>query len=203
MARKDQGNTLLTLKAQVRPRFVTQRAGFDTGSRTFVCDTTRADALEPKLNTADSVHKQMYIDAVERTDMENGVTEFTVQYLGLKNGSRTKAAFIEESAQSQFLSEVPSGGAVQPVTFARPVPTVTVTYTGNRKPSIMEVGSAMQPPGYSRLMRPKGYYEAFRQDQNVIFEGWILKDRTNRPAGNKLYETVDVFTYEVITLPSE
>lgn len=203
MARKDQGNTLLTLKAQTRPRFVTQRSGFDTGTRTFVCDTTRADALEPKLHTPDSVHKQMFIESVERVDMENGVTEFSVQYLGLKNGSRTKMPHIEESAQSQFLSEVPSGAVVQPVTFVRPVPTVTVTYIGNRKPSIMEVGSEMRPPGYSRLMRPKGYYTAFLADQRVIFEGWILKDRSNRPAGNTLFETVDVFTYEVITLPAE
>jgi hypothetical protein len=200
MARTDQGNDLLTLIPSSDARFVTTKGGFDTGSRAFTCDTSVADRLEPRTGSKDLVHRRMYVDSVERVDGVNQVTTFSVSYLGIKNGNR-KGRYIEESAATEWVSNTLSGlGAIGGAISMRGVPTVTVTYVGSVKPSLEEIGANLIPPGgYPKKYKLRNYM-ARNLTVNVAFEGWVLKNRQNRPVGAAvLWETVDTYTYEVVT----
>jgi hypothetical protein len=221
MARSDQGDNLRKLVLQAGGSFVETKGGFDTGSRTFVCDAAYADRLAPRVGESDAnilkrarpkvatdrrrAFSTMYADAVDTKDIANGMVEFTVSYLGLMYGAKTKRQQVQEITEAQSLSEVPTGGFLNTVTFLRPLPRVRVVRIADKRPNRADVGSKKIPPGFSNDLEIATYWVLIRPTVQVVFKGWVLQSRSVDEAGasktGMVYEVTDEYAYIVHELP--
>jgi len=218
MARSDQGNELQRLILQPGSSFVDNKGKFDSGTRTFVCDEDVASRIAPRMGESDvevilrarakrtgtrRIFPAMFVTSVSDKDMGNGLVEFTVGYEGQKNTKVVKKPEVVEDIDTESFSTVPTGGYVLPVTFQRPIISVTRIYVSHgQKPDPFATGSNIVPPGYKENPRPSYFWTAYIPTQTLIFEGWILRKRSSRSVGSGrhiIWETTDQFVYEYIT----
>jgi len=205
MPRVTNGKILRALEEQSGARFTTTRVGLDTGQRVWLISTEFAAKKEPKLGTPDVVYKGMYLDSIDAVDLENGFTQITGNYIGIKNLKQSKPDVWDEGSDSEY-STLTQPVTNIPYTAHRPRPRVTHTYLASRKPSLLEIGQNKIPDGYPAVFQPGQAYPSLAYNGfTVIFSGWILSNRSIRRAGltqrGSIYEVTDVYVYEYSTVP--
>ena len=206
-------NTPLALLPQSEPAFqITGKGQFDTGTRRFKCltadwkthhnrrlkhgvsDFAALKDLDGAISTGE---REMFISNVSIEQQLGDSSILAVSYLGRLV---SKPDDVVPGVDLRNVSQVPTGGAVNPVTFMNPTPTVMHSYLTNKEPDMFEVGEAKNPPRFASTGNRDGYYTVFRQTQTVLFEGWILKTRVPEQCGG-MFRVTDTYTYEIVTQP--
>lgn len=190
------GNPLTTLVEQPGASFKRTRSGFDTGRRTFKCNTSAVSSLIPAFDYADATYSRMYVVGVEERGMGNGESEVAVEYSGLMTGTTKEKTFdisyIRETRTMPFTNGTVAfwyrGNMIRP--------SVSSTYVTTLQPVTSDLGTRIAPDitSVSGALIPivtSGYYvlSAFFKDQ-----GWVLINRTVKKAG-PLFEVTDEHEY--------
>lgn len=206
-----------TLLRQARPTFQRTALGlFDTGSRQFKCSSKDAyrilqrdfragvsdfEILKKASGGTVAGHTLMYVSSADIEHEELGKAVLSVKYEGLlfdKDASGAYSTAIEEQ-----VAKATKDYSYQPIRFDLPVPSFVHSYVvvGNR-PSAVECGAQKDPPGIRKqeTEAAKMYSDDFNGEQRILFEGWVLSQRTMRAPGDHIYgvvwQVVDTYQFK-------
>lgn len=216
MSRRDHGLDLREPVLQPgSSRFEVTASGFDTGERTFVVDSEYYAQVVPERDTPDTkvrwrdasgvrsgTHARMYVDTVSILEERNGQTRYTVRYLGMI-GRNKPDDITEDTELGQYRARVSRKIIVVGNAYMKAyesTPTVTHVYVTKTQPLGDQVGAQLFPPrsnpsSKEAIKRTRSYVSAIRDDDDILFEGWILRSRAVRQRGS-MYEVRDVYSYE-------
>lgn len=206
MARISTGNPHTTLVLQAGSEFTTTQHGFDTGTRTFKCDTTVAARLEPREGVSDrdisfsdgtkiirGVYPWMFVTTVVVVEEELGMVTMRVSYRGQKTVGTLKL----KEAHYEFANEQKQidAGGVQ-INLALPV--AQKTYLAKTLAELPAMNSPVSaPPGFAA---PSLTYEGITIP-TPEYAGWRITGRNHatagRAAGKQLFEVHDTYSYQL------
>lgn len=210
MARTDKGHKLDKLVVQPGSTFTETQVGFDTGSRTVICDVSRALELLPQIGTSDyeifywtqigdhrGSHPFMFVKETTVTTGANNIATISISFEGLivRNGERrfdqAKAPYFTPGVRE--VSDQLDG-----VNLSIFLQEITKTYLAGNLRDLPILNKITDPPfegsNLSQLYN-KGTATALRRPD---FHGWTITNRTYRLAGvlGKLaiYEVNDTYS---------
>jgi hypothetical protein len=214
MARKSTGNNLKRLALQSGSEFTSTEMGFDTGSRSVICDETVALSLEPKLGMSDTeikyytqfgeqfgIHQWMFVTNVNVTNETNGLVKMRIDFRGRKLvqgqriGSLIKYPFYQDN-----IEQVQFEAAGNQVTIN--LQSVDMTYLTVKIDDIPPLNSLVAaPPNNSNLSK------LFNLETGTLlaaprFQGWQVTGRQSQSVGipgkRQMWQITDTITERVL-----
>jgi hypothetical protein len=214
MPRKSTGNDLKLLTLQPGSKFITTEMGFDTGTRTVICDEAVAVHIEPTIGMADTeieyftqfgrrkgLHTWMFVTNVDVESGTNGTVTMRLDFRGRKiapnqsSGQVIKAPYFQpRTEQIQF----ESGGNQITISLQSHEMTYLTTRLQDADPINTLVSSPPFPTNLSALFD----LETGQRLPTPRFHGFQLTDRTYVSAGiagkRQIWQVTDTITERIL-----
>lgn len=184
--------------------FVITKSGFDTGTRTFKCDSAYVAQLAPARGSADATYPQMFVEDITITNGKAGIAMVAVTYKGVIISDPTGGNSDNEDAIQYYVNAQVDAIVIlaspNDTAFTKYEPLVTHTYTTTTFPDF-SVGEYHDPPKFAdkipaqTIVIPYGSASAGTWYLSYSEAGWRLDNRQVRSVG-EAYEVSDSYLYK-------